>query len=127
MITPSDEVLLPCPFCGGECGWDDTGANVGPFTAWVECLDCGARGPKKIKDHLSDAANYVMSAWNTRPSDATAMVKEVRDALRMAAKNVAHGCADSPHLLASSDRKVLSVVQAAIASANKYLNNNQKE
>lgn len=52
--------LLPCPFCGGEGieKWADGGRAIN----WIECSDCGAKGPwAKIGHDGSGARN-----WNTR-------------------------------------------------------------
>lgn len=49
-------VLIPCPGCGGEhnrCWW-----HFGEL--WVECDDCGWKGPTAAE---SDEARL---AWNTR-------------------------------------------------------------
>ena len=47
-------VLLPCPFCGGEGRW------AALFDDWVECVNCGARGP------LCETEYRACLAWNTR-------------------------------------------------------------
>lgn len=47
-------VLLPCQFCGGKGRW------AALFDDWVECVDCGARGP------LCETEYRARLAWNTR-------------------------------------------------------------
>ena len=52
-----EEVLLPCPFCGGKAEYDnDVGPNDEGFWEWIGCTKCGAR------------ANN-LTAWNRRADD----------------------------------------------------------
>lgn len=51
--------LSPCIFCGAEAileaSYSDTNwgtcAGVGPKSFWVQCSECGARGPELDKDN----------------------------------------------------------------------------
>ena len=58
-MTTNQDILKPCPFCGGE-------AHSG--ISWVECKECPAsmEGP--------DKEDYLTTSWNTRstpPQSAT--------------------------------------------------------
>lgn len=51
-----DDVLKPCPFCGG----DDVQVTFPPEPFGVECFNCYTSGPQ------SDSKPEAITAWNTR-------------------------------------------------------------
>ena len=55
--------LLPCPFCSGAA--DLKWATNGKPWAWIECTECGAKGPAEYAPHGGDAAG----AWNKRSAE----------------------------------------------------------
>ncbi len=49
--------LKPCPFCGGE-----PKSKLSNGWMWIECRDCGAKGPAERFGHGGDHDG----AWNKR-------------------------------------------------------------
>jgi Lar family restriction alleviation protein len=52
------EVILPCPFCGGECVIDSVGGPNTPFQ--VECTKCTVTGPRTLYEKKA------VAFWNKR-------------------------------------------------------------
>lgn len=61
--SPADQVLLPCPFCGGPAEiWN---AHQNPKrTAWIACM--GRCCVLVSKEH--ETTEEAIQAWNTRAS-----------------------------------------------------------
>ena len=64
--------LKPCPFCGEEelveCA-DHEPKLIGKAlfqTRWIECLECGARGPYVHWDSFNNMDRYAEQDWNRR-------------------------------------------------------------
>lgn len=66
--------LLPCPFEGGTCDSDlleivrkpDTEGRPGIGRAFVQCNDCGARGPTAWANSAEAASDLATYSWNDR-------------------------------------------------------------
>ena len=78
------EKLKTCPFC--DCpAMPSMDAN--PVVAkemWVECVGCGARGPKRYIHKFSPyefARNASVTAWNTRPDIRRETIEECANAV----------------------------------------------
>jgi len=54
--------LFPCPFCGGVAA--EKLADGGAAINWIECQDCGAKGPWAKVGHDGRGSRN----WNTRPA-----------------------------------------------------------
>lgn len=52
------ENLKPCPWCGSSD--TEISANV------VECMDCGASGPRQEMPEILCDRNIAIEAWNRR-------------------------------------------------------------
>ena len=91
------EGLKPCPFlkCGGTAELNDD-YESGRYNAFVECMECGARGTcfdygiefeaKRMTEAQAEAA----TAWNTRPREAAleAEVARLRELVELHPKAV---------------------------------------
>jgi len=68
----SDEVLLPCPFCGGDAEVVQIGNEVTAKRGFeVRCLAWGCSTKKRamvIRQPLEKAKEFAIAAWNTRPA-----------------------------------------------------------
>lgn len=58
----SDVELRPCPFCGGETQYSDTGPRDWLAREWIFCDDCGMRFA--VRDGVE-----LIAAWNRRATD----------------------------------------------------------
>lgn len=54
--------ILPCPFCGCEQCEVKMVRYPGTFLSWVECLDCGVKGPVGVESNDIK----VIDLWNIR-------------------------------------------------------------
>ena len=67
------ETMKPCPFENGTCDPDALVAVIAPDpsgrkdikSAYVECCDCGARGPLAFA-HVNDVQQCAIYSWNDR-------------------------------------------------------------
>lgn len=53
--------IRECPFCGGEGEYNNS--DHGPYE-WIECKECGAKGPSKNYNEYCLGAGRVF--WNAR-------------------------------------------------------------
>lgn len=66
--------MKPCPFCGSVDLVE--GADKDPELLnktyhqkrWIECLDCGTRGPYVYWDSFNGCDNFAEAEWNKRIS-----------------------------------------------------------
>jgi len=59
----SNEVLLPCPFCGGKASVEIQPTELYKYDWWkIQCLLCGAN----IRDDLLED---VVAKWNKREAN----------------------------------------------------------
>ena len=61
--TKKEPMLLPCPFCGHS---DAKLPHSTSNTRQIECLYCGAEGPKAIDRTLGDKDTFAVEFWNRR-------------------------------------------------------------
>jgi hypothetical protein len=96
--------LKPCPFCGG--GAEQKFAKNGTAWAWIECQQCGAKGPAEYFPHGGNDTG----AWNKRTQTAD------RDRLKAANEHwhtrVTQLKTDSEALLEEHDRLRQTVIDA---------------
>lgn len=50
--------LKPCPFCGGEAKWKDTGNSCFPYQIVCESCFCGT--------DINHRKDILLARWNTR-------------------------------------------------------------
>ena len=62
------EGAMPCPFCAGIAGWDDTRGAV-------RCVGCQAYGPSNISCDITTG----VKAWNTRLQGAALLPTEANE------------------------------------------------
>ena len=62
---PPADVLLPCPFCGGEAGVGTQYDPDGPF-AFVNCTDCMASTNTLLGQQYAFTEAEAIAAWNNR-------------------------------------------------------------
>ena len=64
----TSSLLLPCPFCGHEGAFHDSGNLSTHFNRWAECSNtsCGVRTPEHYQTREAAAI-----AWNRRTSTFT--------------------------------------------------------
>ena len=71
-ISENEEILLPCPFCGGPADVKERTEVIGHGTSimehFVQCGKCRARGPKEGEWTLSREAcvKLCKEGWNQR-------------------------------------------------------------
>lgn len=75
MTTPSPELLLPCPFCGGqaeikEIDVSSDGQNTPSSYAYL--AKCKSSACYVKPEILKDSRAYALEAWNTRPTPSSA-------------------------------------------------------
>ena len=80
--------LKPCPACGSDDLWEGgESSSFAPEWNWVECCDCGMRGPEKYQN---DPITH-RQAWNDLPrgwKPIDQMPKDVREGLRTIKKDI---------------------------------------
>jgi transcription elongation factor Elf1 len=65
-------VLKSCPFCGSkelvECAEKEPEPLDKTFyqKRWIECLDCGTRGPYVFWDSFNKCDKFAEAEWNQR-------------------------------------------------------------
>lgn len=71
--VPTEQALLPCPFCGGEGEMSYFARHTSPEPAghFVECTSCAASGPSvEIQGEMPDRVEYTKARaageWNVR-------------------------------------------------------------
>jgi hypothetical protein len=92
-----DEVLLPCPFCGGKAYYTESvnGSNM----AYVGCTVCGISAKAaRTGFNLSEWTRDLKLVWNTRKADAIlssnalqTLLQQEREAVKEMAAQIAGG------------------------------------
>lgn len=67
-------ILSPCIFCGAEASLEycmprqETGTCEGlyPRAYWVQCTECGARGPELDKDNAVSEWEAIANRWRDK-------------------------------------------------------------
>lgn len=63
---PTDEALLPCPFCGGDgC----IGKSNFPVFYFINCNDCTASSDVLLAAENEYTLDQAIARWNTRAAD----------------------------------------------------------
>lgn len=71
-MSKNEEILLPCPLCGGPAKVENRTEVIGHGSCttehFVQCEKCGARGPMKSECTLSreDCVRLCKEEWNQR-------------------------------------------------------------
>lgn len=75
IIVENEKAVSTCPFCGGEAQLKENiecgGHGLFIRTYFVQCNDCGAKGPTMdtygVKDdHIKNVQESAVKGWNTR-------------------------------------------------------------
>ena len=61
-----DEVLKPCPFCGGEADYHSEKGPTGEVYGWVGCNQCDAMSCHTDTRSMQPEETHPIDAWNTR-------------------------------------------------------------
>lgn len=74
MSANNEQILKPCPFCGGDAVKIQTKADNyhrerSRYRAYVRCLKCHTRGPAEFGVNEQSAASAAVDAWDFRLPD----------------------------------------------------------
>lgn len=78
-MTPTEQALMPCPFCGGKPVMKHSGEGY-YYSCSISCEDCDNANASGVND--LDASN----SWNTRPT-ASLTEEQVNEKAAQATKN----------------------------------------
>lgn len=126
-----DEVIKPCPFCGGEADYHSEKGPTGEVYGWVGCNQCDAMSCYTDTRSMQPEETHPIDAWNTRADAApTPKADEVEAVARAIAPSrwevMDHYLAQTKKKYAGEnaaydpdnfkDRESMATAQAAIAA-----------
>ena len=110
-----DEVLKPCPFCGGEADYHSEKGPTGEVYGWVGCNQCDAMSCYTDTRSMQPEETHPIDAWNTRADAApTPKADEVEAVARAVHGELSR--IDVMKYLDMPDDTADRVAQAAIAA-----------
>ena len=110
-----DEVLKPCPFCGGEADYHSEKGPTGEVYGWVGCNQCDAMSCYTDTRSMQPEETHPIDAWNTRADAApTPKADEVEAVARAVHGELSR--IDAMKYLDMPDDTADRVAQAAIAA-----------